>query len=197
MYFFFKRLIDLFLSFNLLVIFVPVFILVLLVILIFDRHYPFFIQERSGLNGKKIYIYKFKTMKRKEENLKITFIGNFLRISKLDELPQLFNVFIGNMSFIGPRPLYLEFNQHLKKAHKLRLSAKPGITGLAQVKVKDSTDWNKKFNYDVIYIKRNNFKLEFYIFFETIFMIIKSLLFTKHRPNEIIDYKSSFYESYR
>ena len=91
-------------------------------------------------------------MKQKEEDLKITFIGNFLRISKLDELPQIFNVFIGNMSFIGPRPLYLEFNQHLKKAHKLRLSIKPGITGLAQIRVKDSTDWNKKFNYDVIYI---------------------------------------------
>ena len=197
MYFFFKRLIDIFLSLNLLVVFVPVFIIVLLVILIFDRHYPFFIQERSGLNGKKIYIYKFKTMKRKEEDLKITFIGNFLRISKLDELPQLFNVFIGNMSFIGPRPLYLEFNQHLKKAHKLRLSVKPGITGLAQIKVKDSTDWNQKFNYDVIYMRRNNFKLDLYIFFETIIMIIKSLLFTKHRPNEIIDYKSSFYESYK
>ena len=136
-------------------------------------------------------------MKQKEEDLKITFIGNFLRISKLDELPQIFNVFIGNMSFIGPRPLYIEFNQHFKKAHKLRLSAKPGITGLAQIRVKDSTDWNKKFNYDVIYIKRNNFKLDFYIFFETITMIIKSILFTRHRPYEIIDYKSSFYESYK
>ena len=136
-------------------------------------------------------------MKQKEEDLKITFIGNFLRISKLDELPQIFNVFIGNMSFIGPRPLYLEFNQHLKKAHKLRLSIKPGITGLAQIRVKDSTDWNKKFNYDVIYTLRNNFKLDLYIFFETIIMIIKSILFTKHRPNEIIDYKSSFYESYK
>ena len=101
------------------------------------------------------------------------------------------------MSFIGPRPLYLEFNYYLKKAHKQRLTVKPGITGLAQIRVKDSTNWNKKFNYDVIYVRKNNFKLDFYIFFETIFMIIKSILFTKHRPNEIIDYKSSFNESYK
>ena len=194
MFKFSKRAFDVFFSF-----FISTYILYMLIILFHINRFslPFFIQERSGLNGKKIYIYKFKTMKQKEEDLKITFIGNFLRISKLDELPQIFNVFIGNMSFIGPRPLYLEFNQHLKKAHKLRLSIKPGITGLAQIRVKDSTDWNKKFNYDVIYILRNNFKLDLYIFFETIIMIIKSILFTKHRPNEIIDYKSSFYESYK
>ena len=197
MYFIIKRLIDIFLSISLLFIFIPVFVIAPLFILIFDRHNPFFIQERSGLNGKKIYIYKFKSMKRKEEELEITYIGKFLRISKLDELPQLFNVFIGNMSFIGPRPLYLEFNHYLKKAHKLRLSVKPGITGLAQIRVGDSTNWNKKFNYDIIYIKRSSIKLDIYIFFQTFYLIIKSLFFINHRPNEIIDYKTNFYESYK
>ena len=192
-----KRLFDIILSTILVFISFPFLFFSTILVLIIDNHFPIFLHERSGKNGKIIKIIKLRTMKERDGVLEITKLGKFFRISKIDELPQLFNVFIGNMSFIGPRPLYLEFNQYLKKNHKLRLSVKPGITGLAQVKVKDSTDWNKKFNFDVIYIRRNNFKLEFYIFFETIIMIIKSLLFTKHRPNEIIDYKSSFYESYR
>lgn len=192
-----KRLFDIILSTILVFTSFPFLFFSTILVLIIDNHFPIFLHERSGKNGKIIKIIKLRTMKERDGVLEITKLGKFFRISKIDELPQLFNVFIGNMSFIGPRPLYLEFNQYLKKNHKLRLSVKPGITGLAQVKVKDSTDWNKKFNFDVIYIRRNNFKLEFYIFFETIIMIIKSLLFTKHRPNEIIDYKSSFYESYR
>ena len=197
MFKFFKRAFDVFFSFLFLLISSPMLIIFILLIILIDFHSPFFIQERSGLNGRKIKIIKLQTMKVFDGKLKITKLGRLLRLTKIDELPQLFNVLIGNMSFIGPRPLYLEFNQHLKKAHKQRLTVKPGITGLAQIRVKDSTNWNKKFNYDVIYVRKNNFKLDFYIFFETIFMIIKSILFTKHRPNEIIDYKSSFNESYK
>ena len=197
MFKFFKRIFDFFFSFFFLLISSPILITFILLIILFDFHSPFFIQERSGLNGKKIKIIKLQTMKVFDGKLKITKLGRLLRLTKIDELPQLFNLLLGNMSLIGPRPLYLEFNQYLKKNHKLRLSVKPGITGLAQIRVKDSTDWNKKFNFDVIYIRRNNLKLDFYIFFETIIMIIKSILFTKHRPNEIIDYKSSFYESYK
>lgn len=197
MFLLYKRLFDIILSTILIFTSFPFLFFSTILILIIDNQFPIFLHERSGKNGKIIKIIKLRTMKERDGVLGITKLGKFFRISKIDELPQLFNVFIGNMSFIGPRPLYLEFNQYLKKNHKLRLSVKPGITGLAQVKVKDSTDWNKKFNFDVIYILRNNFKLELYIFFETIFMIIKSLFFTKHRPNEIIDYKSSFYESYK
>ena len=197
MFKFFKRAFDVFFSFLFLLISSPMLIIFILLIILIDFHSPFFIQERSGLNGRKIKIIKLQTMKVFDGKLKITKLGRLLRLTKIDELPQLFNVLIGNMSFIGPRPLYLEFNHYLKKAHKLRLTVKPGITGLAQIRVKDSTNWNKKFNYDVIYVRKNNFKLDFYIFFETIFMIIKSILFTKHRPNEIIDYKSSFNESYK
>ena len=197
MFLLYKRLFDIILSTILIFTSFPFLFFSTILVLIIDNQFPIFLHERSGKNGKIIKIIKLRTMKERDGVLEITKLGKFFRISKIDELPQLFNVFIGNMSFIGPRPLYLEFNQYLKKNHKLRLSVKPGITGLAQVKVKDSTDWNKKFNFDVIYIRRNNFKLELYIFFETIFMIIKSLFFTKHRPNEIIDYKSSFYESYR
>ena len=197
MYFFFKRFIDVFLSIFLSLIFSPLLIGSIFFLIIFDLQNPFYIQERSGLNGKSIKIIKLQTMKLKDGNKKITTFGKFLRISKIDELPQLFNVLWGNMSFIGPRPLYLEFNQYLKKNHKLRLSVKPGITGLAQIRVKDSTDWNKKFNFDVIYIRRNNFELDFYIFYETILLIIRSILFTNQRPNETIDYKLNFYETYK
>ena len=173
MYFFFKRLIDLFLSLNLLVMFVPVFILVLLVILIFDRHYPFFIQERSGLNGKKIYIYKFKTMKQKEEDLKITFIGNFLRISKLDELPQIFNVFIGNMSFIGPRPPIPSEVVKYELKHLKRISVKPGITGLWQVTLRNDNDFDNWVEKDIEYIDNWSFDMDLKIFIKTFREIFK------------------------
>ena len=192
-----KRLLDFLIASLFLIIFLPMIVLCSILILIFDKQNPLFKQKRSGKDGCEIYIYKLTTMKSKKDKKYVTNLGNILRISKIDELPQLFNVLLGDMSFIGPRPLYLEFNQYLKKNHKLRLSLKPGITGLSQIRVKDSTDWNKKFNYDVIYVRRYNFKLDLYIFFETITMIIKSILFTKHRPNEIIDYKSSFNESYK
>lgn len=127
---------------------------------------------------------------------RVTNLGKLLRLSKIDELPQLINVLKNEMSIIGPRPLYVDFNDYYKTNHKLRLSIKPGITGLAQIKVKDSTDWNKKFNFDIIYLKKINIKLDCYILFKTIIIIIKSLFFKKGRVTESYDYKKSFFENY-
>ena len=195
----YKRLFDILFSLLLSISLSPIILITSLLIIIFDKHNPFFLQERSGKNGKKFNIYKFRSMKINTTNnqTKITQIGKFVRITKFDEILQIINVLKNEMSIIGPRPLYPEFNDYFKKKHKLRLSVKPGITGLAQVKLRDSSSWNRKFNFDVIYVKKKSLKLEFYIFIQTFMVVIRSLINTKKRPIEITDYKESFFKNYK
>ena len=126
----------------------------------------------------------------------VTKLGKLLRFSKIDELPQLLSVIKNDMSLIGPRPLYIDFNQYYKKKHKSRLSIKPGLTGLAQIKINDSTNWKRKFNFDSIYIKKASFSLDIYIIFRTLIIIINSIFVKNKRAIESIDYKKNFFENY-
>ncbi len=196
MFFFYKRFFDLTVSICLLITLFPFLAIILLLIILIDFQSPFFVQKRSGILKKQIKIIKFQTMKFKKGEMRVTKLGKILRLSKIDELPQLINILFNDMSIIGPRPLYIEFNDHYKERHKLRLTIKPGLSGLAQIKVKDSTDWNKKFNYDVIYVKNSSFKLECYIIIKTIILIFKSIFLKKSRAKESIQYKKNFYENY-
>ena len=196
-YDFYKRLIDISISTIIFVTFLPILFVLFTLIIIIDLQNPIFTQERSGKFGKKIKIYKLRSMKKTFNENHITKFGKFLRLSKLDELPQLINVINGTLSLIGPRPLYLEFNDHYKDNHKNRLKIKPGITGLAQVKVRDSTNWSRKFNFDIIYIRKISFRLDLYIFILTVKIILSSLISKEKRPIEIIDYKSNFFNKYK
>ena len=196
-YDFYKRLIDISISTIIFVTFLPILFVLFTLIIIIDLQNPIFTQERSGKFGKKIKIYKLRSMKKTFNEIHITKFGKFLRLSKLDELPQLINVINGTLSLIGPRPLYLEFNDHYKDNHKNRLKIKPGITGLAQVKVRDSTNWSRKFNFDIIYIRKISFRLDLYIFILTLKIIFSSLINKEKRPIESIDYKSNFFNKYK
>ena len=196
-YDFYKRLIDISISIIIFVTFLPILFVLFTLIIIIDLQNPIFTQERSGKFGKKIKIYKLRSMKKTFNENHITKFGKFLRLSKLDELPQLINVINGTLSLIGPRPLYLEFNDHYKDNHKNRLKIKPGITGLAQVKVRDSTNWSRKFNFDIIYIRKISFRLDLYIFILTLKIIFSSLINKEKRPIESIDYKSNFFNKYK
>ena len=192
-----KRLFDIILSTLLIFASFPFLFFSIILVLIIDNHFPLFLHERSGKNGKIIKIIKLRTMKERDGILEITKLGKFFRISKIDELPQIFNILLNDMSFIGPRPLFLDFNNHYKKHHKLRISVKPGLTGLAQIKVKDNSNWSQKFNFDVIYIKHTNLKLELYILYMTFLLVLKSLFQKESRPIEIINYKKHFFENYQ
>ena len=196
MYHFFKRVFDLVLSFALLVLSLPITILTILLIMIIDMQKPFFFQERSGIKGKKIYIIKFQTMKLINGKKNPTKLGRILRLTKIDELPQLLNVLKNEMSLIGPRPLYLDFNSHYSRKHKLRIYIKPGLTGLAQVKVLDSTDWTTKFDYDVYYVKNKSIKLDTIILLLTLKNILQSLINRKKRSTESLDYMDNFFKNY-
>ena len=196
MFLFIKRLFDIFFSFIFLTFSAPIIFIFSFFILVFDKQNPFFIQERSGINGKTIKIVKLQTMKNINEKKNITKLGKILRVSKIDELPQLISVIKNDMSLIGPRPLYKDFNRYYKEKHRSRLLIKPGLTGLAQIKVKDSTDWKKKFNFDSIYVKKASYSLDLYIIIKTFIIIINSIFVKNNRAIETIDYKKNFFENY-
>lgn len=139
---FIKRLFDIFLSI-VLIPFVIIPVVVLVVCASFDtRQFGIFTQKRVGQHGKLFHIFKLRTLKREQHHLgqlnkSATSLGKFLRNTKLDELPQLFNVLIGDMSFVGPRPDVPGFADELEGADRIILKVKPGITGPATIKYKD------------------------------------------------------------
>lgn len=195
-YFFVKRLLDIIISIILLLLTFPVLIFFSLLIIIYDCQFPLFSQERSGIFGKKIKIYKLQTIINKDNTIQISKLGRFLRFSKIDELPQLFNVLKNDLSLVGPRPLYLEYNKFYSDYHLNRISTKPGITGYSQIKLINSNDWFDKFDHDIYYVKNQNLSFDIMIIFESILLII-NLLFSKNKvQKKVIDSKEDFYRDY-
>ena len=184
-----KRLFDLILGtllFPLFAILIFIFILPNFYIL---KSNPFFLQIRSGMNGYPIKIIKIKTMfdnSNLKEKERIYNYGRFLRKYKLDELPQIFNVIFGDLSLVGPRPLFIEYDEKYSNFERQRLSSKPGITGLAQVRLKDSGNWRSKIKYDVWYTKNKSIKLDLKIICETIKLLLNIIFF---KVNLIEDHK--------
>jgi undecaprenyl phosphate N,N'-diacetylbacillosamine 1-phosphate transferase len=188
---YFKRFLDVILSLILIIFLSPVMILLFFVIW-FIIGFPIFKQKRPGLNSKIFTIYKFKTLydtsKNTPERKRQNSLGNFLRKTGLDELPQLFNILKNDMSIAGPRPLLLEYLNKYSNYEKKRHLVKPGITGLAQVNPELSgvKSWNKSIKLDIYYTKNVSFFLDIQIFFKT----IELLLFKKKQYK---DFKK-FYE---
>lgn len=154
----------------------PIFILVTIGLFFANGGKPFFFQLRPGRNGKIFKIIKFKTMNDKVDengNLlpdadRLTKIGNFVRKTSLDEIPQLLNVIKGDMSLIGPRPLLPQYLELYNDFQMRRHEVKPGITGWAQVNGRNAISWQKKFEYDVWYVDNISFALDVKIFFLTL-----------------------------
>ena len=140
-----------------------------------------FRQVRPGLNGKPFTMIKFRTMRDAYDaqgNLlpdseRITPYGKFLRSSSLDELPELWNIFKGDMSFVGPRPLLMEYLDYYTEEEKIRHTVRPGLTGLAQVSGRNATTWDQRLSYDVQYVLTRTFWGDIKIIFKTIFQVIK------------------------
>ena len=185
----FKRLIDIVVAFTMLVILAPL-LLIIYLILLTEGENPIFSQERVGLHEKVFTLVKFKSMRTlKDEkgnllpnHLRITLVGKFLRKTSLDELPQLFNVIKGDMSFIGPRPLFELYLPYYKEEEKIRHNVRPGITGLAQISGRHMLNWDAKLGYDVYYVKNLSFKLDCKIFFKTIVSILLTRGVLVHDP---------------
>jgi len=176
-----KSLFDKSLALFLLVVLAPIFIIVALLIFTKMGKPILFRQERPGLYGKIFTIYKFRTMTNDIDNngellkdeKRLVGVGKFIRSTSLDELPQLFNVLKGDMSFIGPRPLLVEYLELYNENQKRRHNLKPGITGWAQVNGRNTITWEQKFDYDVWYVDNQSFLLDIKIVWLTILKVLK------------------------
>ncbi|WP_396601144.1 sugar transferase [Algibacter sp. R77976] len=175
-----KRTLDLLISIVAFIIFSPVFIIIFIILFLLNDGKPFFFQERPGKDEKVFNIIKFKTMNDKKDNHgeflpfedRVTKIGHFIRKYSLDEIPQLLNVIKGDMSIIGPRPLLTQYLPLYNHEQKKRHNVKPGITGWAQVKGRNSILWKQKFAYDIYYINNISFGLDMKILLLTVKRVI-------------------------
>lgn len=177
MYKYFKRIMDFVASLTALIILSPLMALSAVLVKFGDGGSVLFKQRRPGKDGKIFTVYKFRTMSEKTEDEngrelsdveRMTKIGSFLRKTSLDELPQLFNVLKGDMSFIGPRPLLCEYLELYTPYQMRRHEVLPGISGLAQVNGRNAITWEEKFDYDVYYVDHMSFWLDLKIIFKTI-----------------------------
>jgi lipopolysaccharide/colanic/teichoic acid biosynthesis glycosyltransferase len=159
----------------------PILFLVIIGLYIANQGKPFFFQLRPGKNGAIFKIIKFKTMNDKKDfdgkllsdELRLTKMGKFVRKTSLDELPQLINVVMGDMSLIGPRPLLPQYLPLYTPEQNRRHEVKPGITGWAQVNGRNAISWDKKFELDVWYVNNISFKTDLKILLLTVFKVIK------------------------
>lgn len=183
-----KRICDVCISIGGVAILWPLFLLIAVSIKMTSPGPIFFLQKRIGKDGKTFSIYKFRTMIENAENIgnglivkeesdpRITSVGHILRKTSLDELPQLINILNGTMSLIGPRPpvTYHPYNgyENYPEWGKKRFSVRPGITGLSQVKLRNSATWEERMELDNIYVEKLNFILDIKIFFATFFSML-------------------------
>ena len=181
-----KRVLDVILSALLLIVLSPFLLVITLFSLVFLGTPILFTQERPGLKGKPFKLYKFRTMKvsalKGDDSLnaaeavatdeeRLTRYGSFLRKSSLDELPEFFNILKGDMSFVGPRPLLMEYLPLYSPEQSRRHDVRPGLTGLAQVNGRNALDWSTRFAYDVAYVDEVSFSKDCKIFWQTIAVV--------------------------
>jgi len=172
---------DITLSLLSIILLSPVLLIVSLLVRVKLGSPVLFKQPRPGLNEKIFTIYKFRTMTNTKDtqgnllpdNQRLTKFGKFLRASSLDELPGLFNIFKGNMSIVGPRPLLVQYLPLYDIFQKQRHNVRPGLTGLAQVSGRNAIGWEEKFEYDVKYTQNVSLIGDIRILLKTFYKVIK------------------------
>lgn len=175
-----KRVLDFIISLLALTVLSPLLLVLTLVGAVKMRGNPFFVQERPGRNGRVFRLIKLRSMTNEKKNgellpdeERLTGYGRFLRRTSLDELPELWNILVGHMSIVGPRPLLVKYlplyNEHQARRHEVR----PGLTGWAQVNGRNSITWEQKFDYDVWYVDHVSFALDFRIVMMTVRSVLK------------------------
>lgn len=198
LYNFIKRAFDIVVSFSAMILLLPLFVLIGVLIKIDSKGPIFFLQKRIGKNGKMFKLYKFRTMylnadrelkrilatdenarceyelnKKLENDPRITKMGKIIRKLSLDELPQLINIFIGNMTFIGPRPYLYREKKDMKNYYDKIIKVKPGLTGLWQVSGRSNVTFDARLKLDEEYLNNISLKSDLKIFLKTFIIIFK------------------------
>ena len=179
---FWKRFIDIVLSLSALIVLFPLLLLLTVIGVATMKGNPFFTQKRPGMIDKvtgeeKIFtLIKFRTMSNaKDENgnllpddVRLNSYGKILRATSLDELPELFNIFIGDMSIVGPRPLLVKYLPYYTDAERIRHTIRPGLTGYAQVKGRNTLSWEERFEMDSWYVSHMSLKNDIIVIIDTV-----------------------------
>ena len=180
MYVFFKELIDKLFAAIALLLLSPIIFIASCLVFINLGHPVLFRQRRAGYKARSFYLYKFRTMTNEidssgvllDDSLRLKRFGRWLRSSSIDELPGLFNVVKGDISFIGPRPLLISYLDLYSKEQSRRHDVKPGLSGWAQINGRNALSWEEKFRLDVWYVDHQSFWLDLRIFLITIWKVI-------------------------
>lgn len=191
-----KRPLDFSLSLCAIIVLSPVLLILAIIGAVAMKGNPFFTQLRPGKNEKIFKLIKFRTMtceKDKDGNLlpddeRLTKYGKFLRSTSLDELPELFNILIGDMAVIGPRPLVVQYLPYYSERERIRHTVRPGLTGLAQINGRNAINWDRRFEYDVEYVENLTFKMDASILYKTVGKVLKRNNITVRGTTAIIDF---------
>ena len=175
-----KRLLDIVLSLFAIIISSPLFIIIGILVLVFLGKPAIFRQNRPGKDEKIFTLYKFRTMTNKtdkngnllSDEARLTKFGKFLRKTSLDEIPEFINILKGDMSFIGPRPLLVEYLPYYTDEEHHRHDVRPGLTGLAQVNGRNLLNWDERFKKDLEYVNSLTFMNDLKIVFKTIKVVL-------------------------
>jgi undecaprenyl phosphate N,N'-diacetylbacillosamine 1-phosphate transferase len=196
-----KPLLDRVCAFIAIVLLSPVFLVLALLIRIKLGAPVIFSQKRPGLDEKTFKLFKFRSMTNKKDtegellpdDERLTKFGRKLRMTSMDELPELWNILKGDMSLVGPRPLLLEYLPYYTEAERQRHTVKPGITGLAQVSGRNAVTWEEKFSFDINYIEQISFLLDLRIIVRTFHQVItkKDILVGKQHVVQRLDIERS------
>ena len=176
-----KRIIDFFLALDALIVLSPLLLILIIIGAIAMKGNPFFVQERPGKDEKIFKLIKLRTMSNAKDingnllsdEVRLNSYGKFLRSTSLDELPELINILIGDMSIIGPRPLLVRYLERYNEEQHRRHEVRPGLTGYAQAHGRNAVSWEDKFKMDVWYVDNISFKVDLGIFFDTIKSVLK------------------------
>lgn len=198
-----KPLADWIIAILMIILLSPILVCICLLLFVANQGQVFFLQQRPGLHEKPFWIIKFKTMRDlydQEHRLlpdldRMTKIGKMIRIYSLDELPQLFNVVKGEMSFVGPRPLLMQYLTLYTAEQRLRHQVKPGITGWAQVNGRNAIDWEEKFKHDVTYVQKQSFQFDLKILLLTIQKVLNKKGITEKGMATVSEFKGSSFQT--
>lgn len=176
-----KRILDIILSLIAIIVTLPIFLIVGILILIFIGQPAIFRQKRPGKNEKIFTMYKFRTMTNKKDEdgnllpdeLRLTKLGKFLRKTSLDEIPEFINILKGDMSFVGSRPLLVEYLPYYTEEEHHRHDVRPGLTGWAQANGRNLVNWDERFKLDLEYVNNVSLKMDIKVILKTINVVLK------------------------